>query len=227
MTVDPPCDLVFCWSGGKDSAMALHELRKSAHCRVHALITTITRDYDRISMHGVPALLLEAQAAALGLPVDRVTIGKGASNEEYEEKMQEVLERYREDGVECVAFGDIFLEDLRRYREETLARIGMRGLFPIWKRDTAKLAREFISLGFRAVVTCVDSRVLGGEFAGRDFDEAFLADLPPTVDSCGENGEFHTFVYDGPIFERPIAFDRGDVVLREKRFYYFDVKPLS
>ena len=207
--------------------MALHELRKNAQYRVHALITTITREYDRISMHGVPALLLEAQAAALGLPVERVMIGKGASNEEYEEKMQEVLERYREDGVECVAFGDIFLEDLRRYREETLARIGMRGLFPIWKRDTARMAREFISLGFRAVVTCVDSRVLGGEFAGRDFDEAFLADLPATVDPCGENGEFHTFVYDGPIFERPIAFDRGEVVLREKRFYYFDVKPLS
>ena len=215
--------VLFTWSGGKDSAMALYELKKSNGYEITGLLTTITEDYDRISMHGVRRTLLEKQADFLCIPLEKVFISKQSSNEEYESRMRAVLEKYKEAGVTSVAFGDIFLEDLRRYREDNLANLGMKGIFPIWKKDSTELAHAFIDQGFRAVITCVDSQVLNKSFVGREFDKKFLDDLPPTVDPCGENGEFHSFVYDGPIFKKRIAYTKGDIVLRDNRFYYCDI----
>ena len=215
------------WSGGKDSALALHELSKSGQYEVTALLTTITRDYDRICMHGVRSILLEQQAESLGVPPEKIFISKNASNEEYESSMREILEKYRAEGVCGVVFGDVFLEDLRKYREEKLSQIGMKGLFPIWKRDTAELACAFIDLGFEAIVTCADSNLLDITLVGRPFDEQFLSMLPEAVDPCGENGEFHSFVSDGPIFQRQIPHTTGEVVLRENGFYYCDLVPAA
>ncbi len=217
--------VLFTWSGGKDSTLALYELHKSRNYDVVALLTTITEDYDRVSMHGVRRILLERQANSLGIPLEKIYITKNASNEEYEMRMRETLLKYRSKGVLSVVFGDIFLEDVRKYREENLSKIGMYGIFPLWKRDTSKLAAQFIDLGFRAIITCVDSRVLNKSFVCRPYNERFLDDLPPDVDPCGENGEFHTFVYDGPIFRRRIPFKRGKIVLRDNRFYYCDLIP--
>jgi uncharacterized protein (TIGR00290 family) len=217
--------VVFTWSGGKDSAMALYELQRTGRHEVAALLTTVTEDYGRVSMHGVRSVLLERQAESLGIPLEKVHITKESTNAEYGEKMRETLERYRQQGVLSVVFGDIFLEDLRRYREENLSKAGMKGVFPIWKRDTAGLAREFMALGFGAVITCVDSEALGGGFSGRAYDEEFLSELPSSVDPCGENGEFHSFVYDGPIFRERIGFQRGEVVLRDNRFFFCDLVP--
>lgn len=219
--------VLFSWSGGKDSSMALYEIQKSQRYEVVAFITTVTRDYDRVSMHGLRSTLLEAQASSLGFPLEKIPISKNASNDEYESKMGEILLKYQRHGVSSVVFGDIFLEDLRRYREDNLARIGMKGVFPIWKRDTDRLAHEFIDSGFKAVITCVDSSALDGKFAGRIFDTQFLSELPATVDPCGENGEFHSFVYDGPIFKESVLHTVGDVVLRDSRFYYCDLLPVK
>ena len=213
------------WSGGKDSAFALYEIRKNPDIEILALLTTVTEEYDRISMHGVRRTLLEEQAESIGLPLEKVLITPHVSNADYEAKMSEVLARYSDQGVSAVAFGDIFLEDLKKYREENLAKVGMHGVYPIWGRETLQLARDFINLGFKAVVTCADSQAIDGSFAGRAFDEQFLLDLPPTADQCGENGEFHSFVYDGPIFRRPILHTRGEVVLRDNRFYFCDLIP--
>jgi len=215
--------VLFSWSAGKDSTLALYELAKTENYEIAALLTTITRDYDRVSMHGVRRVLLEQQGQSLGLPVEKVFISKDTCNEEYESTMRQVLKRYQAEGVGAVAFGDIFLEDLRKHRENNLAKIGMKGIFPIWKRDTVELARTFIDLGFKAVITCVDSNVLDKMFIGRDFDEQFLSELAPSADPCGENGEFHSFVYDGPTFKSRIALTKGQVVLRENRFYYCDL----
>ena len=214
------------WSGGKDSAMALHELRSSGAYEVLALLSTVTEEYDRVSMHGVRTVLLERQADSLGLPLEKVLLRKGASNQEYEATMQERLLSYQAQEVSSVAFGDLFLEDVRQYREENLSRVGMKGLFPLWGRDTGELARSFIDLGFKAVITCVDSNLLDGAFVGRDFDERFLSELPPAVDPCGENGEFHSFVYAGPVFRNRILHKRGEIVLRDSRFYYCDLIPV-
>jgi len=217
-------DVLFCWSGGKDSAMALHALRADADYRITALLTTITEEYDRISMHGVRRVLLERQAESLGLPLHLVPIPPQCSNAIYEARMKEALEQHFARGVRKVAFGDIFLEDLREYREKNLAQIGMKALFPIWKRDTSELAREFVRQGFRAVTVCVDPRVLDASFAGRELDTSFFTDLPPGVDSCGENGEFHTFVLDGPIFRTPIPCRVGEKVTRDG-FCFCDLLP--
>jgi uncharacterized protein (TIGR00290 family) len=219
-----PEDVLFCWSGGKDSAMALHALRAAHDCRITALLTTITEQYDRISMHGVRRALLERQAESLGLPLHAVLIPPQCVNETYEQRMKEALAKHFARGVRRVAFGDIFLEDLRAYRENNLAKIGMQALFPIWKRDTRELAREFVRQGFRAIAVCVDPRVLDASFAGRELDANFFADLPPGVDPCGENGEFHTFVFDGPVFKRPIAFRVGEKMLRDG-FCFCDLLP--
>ncbi|MBU4377405.1 MAG: diphthine--ammonia ligase [Candidatus Omnitrophica bacterium] len=215
--------IIFAWSGGKDSAMALHELQKNKNYEISTLLTTITEDYDRISMHGVRRLLLERQAVSLGFPLEKVPITKSSSNEDYESKMADVLARYKKIGVSSVAFGDIFLEDIRKYREDKMSLAGMAAIFPIWKSDTKELAHKFIDLGFKAVITCVDSKMLDGTFAGRIFDRQFVADLPLGVDPCGENGEFHTFVYDGPIFREPVRFQKGEVILRDNRFWYCDL----
>jgi uncharacterized protein (TIGR00290 family) len=217
--------VILSWSGGKDSALALHELQKTGHYKILALLTTLTEDYDRISMHGVRRVLLERQASSLGFPLEKVFISQNASNEAYEAQMRAVLDRYLAVGVSGVAFGDIFLEDLRAYREGNLSKIGMRGVFPIWQRDTTELAHTFIDLGFKAVITCVDSTVLDRRFVGRAFDQQFLSELPANVDACGENGGFHSFAYDGPIFRERIAHTVGEVVLRENRFYYCDLIP--
>ena len=217
-------DVLFCWSGGKDSAMALHALRAARDCRITALLTTITGEYDRISMHGVRRVLLERQAESLGLPLHAVLIPPQCVNAIYEERMKEALAQHFARGVRRVAFGDIFLEDLRVYREKNLAQVGMQAMFPIWKRDTRELAREFVRLGFRAIAVCVDPSVLDTSFAGRELDASFFADLPPGVDPCGENGEFHTFVFDGPVFKTPIACRVGEKVLRDG-FCFCDLLP--
>jgi len=220
-----PEKILFAWSGGKDSTMALYELQKNRNYEVSALLTTITEDYDRISMHGVRRVLLERQAESLGLFLEKIYITKKSSNEEYETKMMDKLIRYRDADVFYAAFGDIFLEDLKKYREDNLLKIGMKGIFPIWKRKSIDLAHAFIDLGFKAVITCVDSKVLDKNFAGRVFDKQFLSDLPATVDPCGENGEFHSFVYDGPIFSKKIPHEKGEVVLRDSRYYFCDLIP--
>jgi len=217
---------ILAWSGGKDCALALYELAKTKNYEVVSLLTTVTQDYDRTSMHGLRRILLERQARSLGLALEKVFISKNTSNEEYEFKMREVLAKYPTAGVSSVVFGDIFLEDIRKHREEKLSEIGMKAVFPLWKRDTAELARTFTDCGFKAVIICVDSTVLDKTFAGRSFDKQFLSELPATVDPCGENGEFHSFVYDGPIFAERIGHATGEIVLREDRFYYCDVTPL-
>jgi len=213
------------WSGGKDSTMALYHLRETREYEIHALLTTLSEDYDRVSMHGVRRTLLEEQAKSLGYPLRKVFLAKDISNEEYVSKMREALMRGKAEGVVAVAFGDIFLEDLRKFREENLDNVGMRGVFPLWKRDTLELASSFIDLGFKAITTCVDSSALGKEFVGRDFDEEFLSQLPSSVDPCGENGEFHTLVYDGPLFNKRVSHSIGEVTFRDNRFYYCDLLP--
>jgi len=203
--------------------MALRVLRQQREVRIAALLTTVTDGYDRISMHGVRRTLLLRQAGALGLPLCEVRIPPQCVNPIYEERMRNALLSQKENGVRCVAFGDIFLQDLREYRERNLAQVEMTAIFPIWKRDTRELAYDFCALGFRAIAVCVDPKKLSREFAGRELDESFFRDLPPGVDACGENGEFHTFVYDGPIFSRAIAVERGAVVERDG-FYFCDLK---
>jgi uncharacterized protein (TIGR00290 family) len=219
-----PEDVLFCWSGGKDSAMALHALQSAHGHRVTALLTTITEEYDRISMHGVRRVLLERQAVSIGLPLHTVMIPPQCINATYEARMKEALNLHLARGVQRVAFGDIFLEDLRLYRERNLVQLGMEALFPIWKRDTRELANDFVRLGFQAITVCIDPRVLDPSFAGRVLDESFFADLPAGVDPCGENGEFHTFVFDGPVFRTPIRFVTGEKVLRDG-FYFCDLLP--
>jgi uncharacterized protein (TIGR00290 family) len=221
----PPQDVLVAWSGGKDSALALREIRSDARYRVAALLTTVTAEYDRISMHGVRGTLLRQQAGLLDLPLEEVVISPGASNDEYEANMGVALAalRTRIAGLDSVVFGDLFLADIRAYRERMLARMGMRGLFPLWLRDTRALAHEFVRVGYRAVLVCVDSAQLAGGFAGREFDAGLLHDLPPQVDPCGENGEFHTFVYAGPGLRQPVRCQRGEVVVRDGRFVYCDL----
>jgi len=218
--------VLFTWSGGKDSAMALYELLQNKRYEIASLLTTVTEDYDRISMHGVRRILLERQAQSLGLPLDIVYITRNSSNEEYEAKLKEKLIQYKGRGVSLVVFGDIFLEDLRKYREDNLAQVGMKAIFPVWKRDTSELAHTFIGLGFKAIITCIDSNHLDKKFVGRVFDRHFLSELPAGVDPCGENGEFHSFVYGGPIFKEKIRFRKGRVVLRDNRFYFCDLVPV-
>lgn len=217
--------ILFSWSGGKDSAIALYEIQKNKNCDIVSLLTTVTEGYDRVSMHGIRRVLLERQEKSLGLPIHKMLISKKSSNEEYESKMEEMLKGYLKTGVSSVAFGDIFLEELRKFREKNLSKVKMKAIFPIWKRDTSELARTFIDLGFKAIITCVDSRHLDKKFAGKDFDQQFLSELPSNIDPCGENGEFHSFVYDGPIFKEKVLHRKGEVVLRDSRFYYCDITP--
>lgn len=202
----------------------MYEVQRGRQYEVVSLLTTVTQDYDRVSMHGVRRALLERQAESLGIPLAQIPISRQTSNQEYEDKMRAVLTGFQKAGVSACVFGDLFLEDLRKYREKNLAQIGMKGLFPLWDRDTAGLARTIIGLGFKAVVTCVDSKALDKSFAGRTIDEAFMADLPPGVDPCGENGEFHSFVYGGPNFGKPVAVTVGETVQRDG-FYFCDLVP--
>ena len=203
------------WSSGKDSAWSLHVLRAQAEVEVVGLLTTINEAFDRVAMHAVRSALLRAQAEAAGLPLWPVAIPWPCSNADYEAAMSAVLARAQADGVTALAFGDLFLEDIRRYREAQLRPTGLRPLFPLWGRPTAPLAAEMVAGGLRARLTCVDPKALDPRFAGRDFDAALLGELPPSVDPCGERGEFHTFAYDGPMFARPIPIQAGEVVARD------------
>jgi len=220
-----PEKVLFSWSGGKDSALALREILVSGEFEIAALLTTVTADYDRISMHGVRRTLLERQADSLGFPLEIVSISKSSSNEEYEANMRRILTKHLAAGISSVAIGDVFLEDVRQYRENNLAKIGMKGIFPLWRRDTRELVHTFIDLGFEAIITCVGSKSLDKRFAGSHIDAQFLSDLPSTVDPCGENGEYHSFVYDGPIFSNKVEHTVGEVVLRDNRFYYCYLVP--
>jgi len=211
---------IVCWSGGKDSALALWKAR--AEYEIVGLATTLTEEFQRVSMHGVRRVLVERQAAALGLPLHLVSIPWPCTNAIYEEKMRAAFSAFKKQGVEKVICGDLFLEDVRRYREERLLEPGM-GVFPLWGENTSRLIRTFMAAGFGAVLCCVDTQALSGETAGRLLNEELLAELPPSVDPCGENGEYHSFVFDGPIFDKPIAWRRGERVLREERFMYCDL----
>lgn len=217
--------VILSWSGGKDSSLALYEILKRGQYEIESLLTTVTSDYDRVSMHGLRTSLLEQQSESLNIPLKKVFITKNASNDEYESNFNKAVLGFKQDGIKDVIFGDLYLEDIKKYREALLKKIDMECIFPIWKRDTRKLAHEFIDLGFKAITVCVDSNILGKEFVGREFDEQFLNDLPSNIDPCGENGEFHTFTYDGPIYENTIDYSLGEIVLRDERFYYCDILP--
>jgi uncharacterized protein (TIGR00290 family) len=212
------------WSGGKDSALALHEIRRSGTYEVVALLTTITEGTECVGMHCVRRELIARQTAALGVPLREIRMPRFPSNEVYEARMRSVLEEYRTQGIRTVGFGDLFLADIRGYREESLGRLGMRGFYPIWQRDTAVLARQFVDLGFRAVLVCVDLRALDRSFCGRALDHSLLDALPSTVDPCGENGEFHTFVFDGPGFASAVPFTPA-AVREESPFAFCDLLP--
>lgn len=219
--------VVLSWSGGKDCAMALYELSRRADYEVVALLTTVSEEFKRISHHGVREELLELQAQAIGIPLDKIYLPSQNShpctNAVYEQIMGDAMGRYKRRGVETAGFGDLFLEDLRAWREKNLATIGMQAIFPLWKRPTSVLAREIIALGFKGYLSCVEGKV-GPGFAGRSFDNQLLSDLPADIDPCGENGEFHTFVYAGPIFSQPLDVQTGQVVVRDGR-YYADLLP--
>jgi uncharacterized protein (TIGR00290 family) len=217
-------NIIVSWSGGKDSCMALYEVLKTGQYKVEALLTTIWSDNDQVSMHGVPLALILQQAESLRLPLHIVYIPQGASNQLYEATMKDALSQYRPRGVETVIFGDLFLEDIRNYRDHLLARTGMRAVYPVWKRNTSEFIKEFLDSGFKAVVTSVDSTKLERSFAGRIIDDEFLASLPDDVDPCGENGEFHTFVFAGPIFKEEIRFKTGETVLKNG-LYFCEIIP--
>ena len=214
------------WSSGKDSAWSLHLLRGDPSIEVVALITTINEEFDRVAMHGVRRELLELQAAAAGVPLWKVQLPWPCSNEEYEARMRDVCARALQEGVQAIAFGDLFLEDIRAYRERQLAGTGLEPLFPVWRLPTTALAHDMIAAGLRAKVTCIDPKILPRAFAGREFDESLLRDLPPGIDPCGENGEFHTAVYAGPMFHQPIHLEAGEIVERDG-FVFADFLPAA
>lgn len=223
-----PVDVVLSWSGGKDSALALHALQKNPRYRVVGLLTTIAERYDRVSHHGVRSELIQMQANAIGLPLKKIMLTDtgpcSCINERYEDLMRRAMLEYIDRGVKAVAFGDIFLEELRDRRVEKLAQVDMQALFPVWGRDTGDLLREFVDQGFKSIVSCVVTDKLDASFAGRVMDQAFIADLPDSVDPCGENGEYHSFVFDGPIFKEPLRMTLGESVLRDVRCFV-DILP--
>lgn len=226
MLMCPKEKILVSWSGGKDSVLSLYEIVKDRHFEITALLTVLTEDYDRVSMHGVRRIMLERQVESLGYSLEKIFIPKNASDKEYKSRMANTLRKYVLSSVRSTVFGDIFLEDVRKYREENLSKIGMNALFPLWKKNSFQLAKQFIKLGFKSVITCTDSKSLSTDFIGRKFDKEFLLDLPSNIDPMGENGEFHSFVYDGPLFKNRVRFELGDIVLRDGRFYYCDLIPL-
>lgn len=215
---------ILSWSSGKDSAMALHRILTGGELEVVGLITTVSDQFHRVSMHGVREELLDRQAESVGLPLEKIMIPYPCPNSVYEDKMRATMTAWKDKGVRHVIFGDLFLEDVRRYREDKLSPIGIEPLFPVWGENTKALAEEMLHVGFRAVVTCVDPRKLAPSFVGREFDELFLRALPKEVDPCGENGEFHTFVYDGPTFKSPVPVRVGERVMRDG-FQFADLLP--
>ncbi|MEO6833402.1 MAG: diphthine--ammonia ligase, partial [Chitinophagaceae bacterium] len=207
--------IIFNWSGGKDSALCLHKILQTRQYDVLCLLTSISEQYQRISMHGVRVDLLETQAESIGLPLLKMQIPEMPTMEIYEKVMRTTLIDLITKGAIGSVFGDIYLEDLRKYRENKLSELKLKGVFPLWKTPTDELIREFLDLGFKTIVTCVNEKYLDKSFAGRVIDNDFLNDLPDNIDPCGENGEFHTFVFDGPIFKEPILFDKGEIVYRK------------
>lgn len=225
MTTTRPRQTILSWSGGKDSALTLAALRSSPSVEVVALLTSVTAEYDRVSIHGVRRALLEAQARSLGLPLHEIRLEPQCSNAAYDAAVEHSLAELgaRFPDARTIAYGDLFLEDVRRYREERITPLGFAVEFPIWGRPTGDLARRFVDEGFEARLVCVDTTQLDARFAGRAYDDTLLAELPPTVDPCGERGEFHTFVSAGPIFAEPVRYAVGDTVLRDGRFAYTDL----
>jgi uncharacterized protein (TIGR00290 family) len=218
--------VIVSWSGGKDCTLSLYEIQRSGDYQVASLLTTINEYYDRVSMHGIRRVLLEQQAQALGLPLIKVLIPQECSEEEYESRMMDVLSQAKAEGVNKVVFGDIFLEWLRERRERNLARLGMTSILPIWGRDTLELTKSFISLGFKAVITCVNAELMSKSFLGKVLDENLLSKLPAGVDPAGENGEFHSFVFDGPMFSRSIPFTMDRAVTRDS-YHFRDLLPVE
>lgn len=225
------------WSGGKDAALSLYRVLTEGRYQVSHLLTTVSAEYRRISMHGVREALLQEQATQIGIPLKVLYMPEHADITVYNHMMKKELQSYEKQEIRFAIFGDIFLEDLRKYREEQLAQVNLQGVFPLWKTDTRELIRAFLDAGFKAIVTCVNARLLDRSFAGREVDLDFIGDLPPGVDPCGENGEFHTFVYDGPFFDHPVCFTAGEVVERvykstsseedpwDNRYYFCDLLP--
>lgn len=218
--------VIMCYSGGKDSSLALYYLFNNPRYQVDRLMCTATADYQRSSMHGVQMELMQRQANSIGLPLDIMWVHADENGEMYKSRMREMLNAYKDSGIHHMAFGDLFLEDIREYREKLNAEVGMASLFPVWLIPTKAFANEFIDLGFKAVITCVDTEQLDASFIGREYNAELLNDLPEGVDWCAENGEFHTFCYDGPIFKEPIKFEKGEQVLRLDRFMYIDLIPV-
>ncbi|MEE9363663.1 MAG: diphthine--ammonia ligase [Cellulophaga sp.] len=204
----------FNWSSGKDSTLALYKVLQEKEYSVEQLVTAVNNDFNRVSMHGLRASLLEEQVKSIGLPLYEIELSGDISMQTYDSRMRLETEKLLKQGFKYAIFGDIFLEDLRLYREEKLLEVGINAVFPLWKQDTKALLLEFLSLGFKAITVCVNAKFLDESFVGREVNEQFLADLPENVDPCGENGEYHTFVYDGPIFKYPILFEIGEKVKR-------------
>jgi uncharacterized protein (TIGR00290 family) len=203
---------IFNWSSGKDSALALYKTLQEDQFEITSLLTSINKEFQRISMHGVHVSLLEKQAESLGFSLVKMELPKEPTMEEYREIMSKTMNTIQSQGVTHSIFGDIFLEDLRKYREDQLKSIGMEGIFPLWKIDTTDLIHEFLDIGFKTIVTCVNETYLDKSFAGRIIDKDFINDLPENVDPCGENGEFHTFTFDGPVFKNPVQFEMGEII---------------
>lgn len=232
---------IFCWSGGKDSAMALYKVIQENKYEVVALLTTLNAQFKRVSMHGVREELLDKQAASIGLPLLKMFVSEG-TNSEYEKTMEELLLKYKTLGIRKVIFGDIFLEDLRSYRENNLAKVGLTAEFPLWKKDTKELIKEFLQLNFKTITCCVNDAYLDEDEVGEEITEAFIKTLPANVDPCGENGEYHSFCFDGPIFQIPIKFSVGEKIYKPleiktsdslldsiptKGFWFCDLLPYS
>jgi uncharacterized protein (TIGR00290 family) len=214
------------WSGGKDSAYALYKIMESNQLQISGLLTIISDKFRRSSMHGIRSELIQLQTDVLGIPLKKVALPEDCSNRDYAEIMTKTLEEYKNQGIKSMVFADIFLEDVRKYREENLKTAGFKGHWPLWKQESSKIARKFLIEGFKAITVCVDGEKLDRSFVGRKLDHKFLNELPQDVDPCGENGEYHTFVWDGPIFDHPIQVEKGEVIQRkigDKTFYYCDI----
>ena len=204
----------FNWSSGKDSALALYHLLKDASHKIDLLVTTVNQDVNRVSMHGLHENLLDAQVKSIGLPLKKIYLSGNVSMASYDTVMKVMMQELKKEGYHTAVFGDIFLEDLKAYREKKLKEVGIKAVFPLWKQDTKKILHQFLALGFKAITVSVNAKLLDKKFVGRIIDKSFINELPPSVDPCGENGEFHTFVFDGPIFNYPINFELGDIVLK-------------
>lgn len=215
----------FNWSSGKDASLALYYLQQEPNYEIGKLVTIVNGHYNRVSMHGLRVSLLKQQSIELGIPLDIIKLPEDPTMVMYDDLMKSAIQGYKQEGFQHCAFGDVFLEDLRKYREEQLDTLGITYTFPLWKKDTKTLIKTFIEKGFKAIIICINSSKLDASFVGREIDESFLADLPDDVDPCGEYGEFHTFCYDGPIFKNPIKFEKGEKVFRKYEVKTADDEP--